>query len=1231
MKHLFLTICLMLLIFTALAAEQFTIGNAQNEVRVITSDHSQIVLEMTLGHFNREAVSIEGQTWYHLNLKKSGLTEELGLPQVPILAGSVIIPNNARMELSNLDSEYVEYTMPIAPSKGVLTRDVDPASIPYTFDQFYNTTRHYPQQTAMSTEPFVMRDYRGMTVRFTPFVYYPATQTLRIYTRLRVALTNNGTDFSNSLSSTKSSHSAYFDGIYRNFFLNFSDSKYPTLEEEGSILVIKNSMFDTVMQPWVDWKRQKGFEVEVVDVTVAGPTASQIQTFIANRYNQNQNLTFVQIFGDAPQVPTLTSGGGGSDPSYTLITGNDAYPELFIGRFSAQNVADMQTQVLRTVHYERDIQVGNDWIQRATGIASNEGGGSQGDMGESDQVHMELIRTDLLNYGYTTVDQAYQNNGITAAQLATYFNNGRGFVNYVGHGSNTSWVTTGFNNNNVNALTNDYMLPFIVSVACVSGNFVSMTCFAEAWLMATNNTTGNPTGAIAHYASTINQSWNSPMRAQDEITDLLVAEEKHTIGGLFFNGSALMVEVYGTDGANMFKTWHIFGDASLMARTKNPVAATATYNPVLFLGMNNFEVITDPNNRVALSHNGVLLGSAIANAAGIANITLTEAPQEPMDMTLTITGFNKETHLGTVQVLPSTGPYVVVGQMVVTDDNNNVPEYGETINLNIVVNNVGSDAANAVTVFLSTSDPYLNLLSFEETIGDIPANQTATTDIGFDIQIAGNVPDQHSAQVGVMISSGDEVWEYTRSFTINAPAFSFNALQVVELDGDGNGRIDAGETVLLTIPIENVGHAQANQIMAVLMIEDVPHISEAIINNYTALPNGATVDIVYQVTFSSQIAPGTTVPITLILAAGDYAEMYSTSTVVGLMMEDFENGFNNYPWSFTGGNWSLDDSAPYSGNYSAKSFAITHNQSTSMSVTMNVPEAGDISFWKKVSSEANYDYMKFYINNVLKNQWSGTVAWSEETFAVLPGNTTFKWEYMKDNIVSSGSDCAWIDNIIFPVVGGVQGSPSFAIDLNNIDYGSFLVGETVAVPLTIMNTGTALMIGEMQVNAPFYLIPAGSNPLSVVSYIVPAESELEIMVAFMPSQAGDFTEFLSITSDDPSMSMMEIELTATATPVSNPNEVVPVVTELKGNYPNPFNPTTTIQFSVKDSGPVSIDVYNVLGQKVRTLVNGQLNAGNHSITWNGRDDRNRNVASGIYFYRMRAGSYSQTKKMVMMK
>jgi len=110
-----------------------------------------------------------------------------------------------------------------------------------------------------------------------------------------------------------------------------------------------------------------------------------------------------------------------------------------------------------------------------------------------------------------------------------------------------------------------------------------------------------------------------------------------------------------------------------------------------------------------------------------------------------------------------------------------------------------------------------------------------------------------------------------------------------------------------------------------------------------------------------------------------------------------------------------------------------------------------------------------------------------------------------------------------------------------------------------------------------------------------------------------------------------IPLSGTGKPVANEDPVVTTITALKGCYPNPFNPSTAISFSLKESTKVELFIYNILGQKVKTLVNKPLEPGEHTVIWDGTDNNNRSVSSGIYFYKMKAGNYTETKKMVLKK
>ena len=154
MKRLIILLSLILALGLTLNAEQVIIGDYPNDIRLLQDSPGEIQVEMTLGAFEREAIVIDGNTYYQPSLKKSGLTLSKGLPQVPILASSVIIPGTANMQLQIIDSEFIELPMSIAPSKGNLTRDIDPATVPFTFADFYQGAGQYPQDPAELSSPF---------------------------------------------------------------------------------------------------------------------------------------------------------------------------------------------------------------------------------------------------------------------------------------------------------------------------------------------------------------------------------------------------------------------------------------------------------------------------------------------------------------------------------------------------------------------------------------------------------------------------------------------------------------------------------------------------------------------------------------------------------------------------------------------------------------------------------------------------------------------------------------------------------------------------------------------------------------------------------------------------------------------------------------------------------------------------------------------------------------------
>ena len=393
-----------------------------------------------------------------------------------------------------------------------------------------------------------------------------------------------------------------------------------------------------------------GIPTKIVNVSDIGDGySSDIYTYIKNYYT-NQDLGYVLLVGDHAQVPTIDYGYFPSDPSYSYLTGNDHYPDIFIGRFSAQSIDHVHTQVNRTIHYERDPDTQGRWYEQGTGLASNEGAGN-GDNGESDWLHMRRIRYDLLDYHYTMVDEFYDGShgGQDASGDPSYtmvsnaLNQGRGIINYCGHGSTYSWGTSGFDTSDINNLENDHMLPFICSVACYNGNFDYSTCFAEVWMRATNNDA--PAGAIATFMSSHAQAWRPPMRGQDEIVDILVGSyannRKITFGGLCISGCMEMNDDYGYAGYEETDYWHIFGDPSVQVRTRTPTNLTVAYPQMITQSTTTIPITVDAAYaRCALSSGDRLLGVALTDDQGQVTLELDAIPDDVDALQLWVTAYN---------------------------------------------------------------------------------------------------------------------------------------------------------------------------------------------------------------------------------------------------------------------------------------------------------------------------------------------------------------------------------------------------------------------------------------------------------------------------------------------------------------------------------------------------------------------------------------------------------------
>jgi hypothetical protein len=177
-----------------------------------------------------------------------------------------------------------------------------------------------------------------------------------------------------------------------------------------------------------------------------------------------------------------------------------------------------------------------------------------------------------------------------------------------------------------------------------------------------------------------------------------------------------------------------------------------------------------------------------------------------------------------------------------------------------------------------------------------------------------------------------------------------------------------------------------------------------------------------------------------------------------------------------------------------------------------------------------------------------------------------------------------------------------------------------------MNYGTAnLNITSATSSIPQFTVESIATP-------VVAGQMGYIRVKFKPTAVyTTYNGTLTILNSDSTITVSLTGVSSGPIGVQNISSEVPNETKLFQNYPNPFNPSTTIRFQIKDSRFVKLSVYDILGQEVAVLVNEKMNAGVYEIPFSINQFTNNNPASGIYFYKLETGNFSQTNKLIILK
>jgi gingipain R len=629
---------------------------AQNKslVKIVAQSAKQLIVDIEIDNPSLSRVQTTQGEASVAFLPECTNWQMYGQPDLPKLNLALNIPSTSNTVVTVLKSSYTDIpNILIAPSKGKIIRPNTPEKTAYHFGDAYNRNEFFPSELCHLNAPYIFRNKRGQALHIAPMQYNAITKILRAYNNIRIQIDFIGENNFNSLSNMEAINtSPLYTEMYKAHFINNIPSPIPTgnytaIGDKGKMLVLAPTKYINTIQPFIDWKNQKGIPTTLVNVDTisGGVTDLNMQIFVNNYYLKNQN-TFLVIVGNANDVPTLNllyldpNLYGPGDNGYGYISGNDHYPEIIVGRLMARDSTDIKVQIQKIIDYEKTPNMLDNWMRTCTGIASNQG---PGDDNQYDFEHIRDITDSLMNpFTYLKKVELYDGDHNQADSIGdpvaldvvkAINETGTSIINYAGHGDNYFINTTAFSaQTHVPMLNNtNGKYPFMITVGCKPGNFTLGDCLAASGAWAKDLASGKGTGFIASAMSTVDQYWNEPMQAQDEMNAILRGARpsniKYTIGGICVNGFASMNDQFNiatdpTGGSDMTDTWEIFGDPSVELLTKNEGALNCSHIGSIDINATTYSVNCTTDGALAtLYFNGKIIDSKIVSG-GVATFTI---------------------------------------------------------------------------------------------------------------------------------------------------------------------------------------------------------------------------------------------------------------------------------------------------------------------------------------------------------------------------------------------------------------------------------------------------------------------------------------------------------------------------------------------------------------------------------------------------------------------------------
>ena len=622
--------------------------------------------------------------------------------------------------------------------------------------------------------------------------------------------------------------------------------------------------------------------------------------------------------------------------------------------------------------------------------------------------------------------------GGNAQQVIRAINHGCYLIQHRDHGWNAHWYQPEIHTTDFGEIYNIDKLTYLISVNCRTGMYDnSGGCFIESLLrMTRDGQNAGIMGAIGPVGQTYSYANDIFLWGVWDLFDPTFLPEYGPfadhydswmpafacVSGKYF----LDTHVFPSTDDNMcsttYNTFHTFGDSFIRLFTELPQHITTTHDEGIQC-YSPFHITAPEGSLIALTTYTNRQWQIVATAIGTGEEqTITVLENIPIGtIHLTITGENLIRWEEDIPLEPFNRPFVVIDNIAL-NGGEFTQHYNQSIVADINVTNVGLQDCDGGTVSMTSDSQLLTISQGETSFDALASNASQFISDAFQFALSDSIHDRTHIPFTLTTHFGDEDYSQAYEIEVLSPNITAELININDSQGNNNGRLDPGEYASLTFRLTNTGHYPADS-PRISLSNDEGHLR--VISPETPI-NDLEIDESAEVTFDIYVE----------YAAGEvsFVHLMVHSTInnlkihqdilceMGFVTDSFEHGvFDPAYWTNDPQHpWTITTTHPYHGTHCAMSGDIDHNESSQLILTFTSTEPEKIHFFRRVSSEANWDYLIFYIDDEEQERWSGDQWWTEHTYQITPGRHTYKWEYAKDNSVDGGADCASIDYITLP-------------------------------------------------------------------------------------------------------------------------------------------------------------------------------------------------------------------------